>query len=195
MRILPMIMGLVFMATASVASAAAIKDPENTLLLQLKDGTVVIELRPDLAPKTVARIKELTRKGFYDGIVFHRVIAGFMAQTGDPTGTGRGGSSLPDLKAEFSNAHHVRGTLSMARAESPDSANSQFFICFQPVPDLDGKYTIFGQVIDGMQYVDSIKKGDASDNGSVTAPDKIVSLKVAADVKPGAATAAPVVTH
>ena len=171
------------MATATVASAATIKDPENTLLLQLKDGTVVIELRPDLAPNTVARIKELTRKGFYDGIVFHRVIEGFMAQTGDPTGTGMGGSDEPNLKAEFSSAKHVRGTVSMARSNNPDSANSQFFICFKPSPFLDGQYTVFGQVIDGMDYVDNIKKGAAARNGEVSKPDKIISMKVAADVK------------
>jgi peptidylprolyl isomerase len=183
MRILSMLLGVLFMATATTASAADIKDPENTILMQLKSGTVVIELRPDLAPNHVARIKELTRKGFYDGVVFHRVIEGFMAQTGDPTGTGMGGSDLPDLKAEFNSAKHVRGTLSMARAGDPNSANSQFFICFKPAPFLDGQYTVFGQVIEGMDYVDNIKKGNPSDNGSVTRPDKIISIKVAADAE------------
>lgn len=174
---------------STAASAANIKDPENTLIMQLKDGTVIIELRPDLAPNHVARIKELTRKGFYDGVTFHRVIAGFMAQTGDPTGTGSGGSDLPDLKAEFNSAKHIRGTVSAARTNNPDSANSQFFICFKPTPFLDGQYTVFGQVIEGMDYVDAIKKGQP-DSGAVTRPDKIISMKVAADVAgKGAATA------
>lgn len=195
MRFVSMILGMLMLATATTASAATIKDPENTLLLQLKDGTVTIELRPDLAPNHVARIKELTRQGFYDGVVFHRVIEGFMAQTGDPTGTGMGGSKLPDLKAEFNSAKHIRGTLSMARASSPDSANSQFFICFKPTPFLDNQYTVFGQVIDGMQFVDAIKKGDSGNNGSVSSPDKIISMKVAADVKPAAAPAVAPVTQ
>jgi peptidylprolyl isomerase len=157
-------------------------DPENTLDLDLPAGRVVIELRPDLAPNHVARIKELVRQHFYDGIVFHRVIAGFMAQTGDPTGTGTGGSGK-NLKAEFSNDHFVRGTLGMARAQSPDSADSQWFICFAPAPFLDGKYTIWGQVASGMEFVDAIKKGDADNNGLVSNPDKIVRLQVVADVK------------
>ncbi|MFN8994513.1 MAG: peptidylprolyl isomerase [Pseudomonadota bacterium] len=156
---------------------------ENTLYMQLKDGRVVIELRPDLAPGHVARIKELTRKGFYDGLNFHRVIDGFMAQTGDPRGDGTGGSDLPDLKAEFSTAKHVRGTVSMARAGDPHSANSQFFICFKPAPFLDGQYTNWGQVVEGMEFVDAIKRGDEANNGAVDNPDKIISLKVAADVK------------
>lgn len=156
-------------------------DPENTLLLDLKDGRVVITLRPDLAPQHVARIKELVRSGFYDGLTFHRVIPGFMAQGGDPTGTGRGGSGFK-LKAEFSSAHHLRGTVSMARAQDPDSADSQFFICFAPQPELDGKYTIWGQVISGMEYVDQIKKGEGA-NGLVNDPDTIVWMKVAADMK------------
>ena len=170
-------------ATPSGASAApVIKDPENTLIMELKTGRVVIEMRPDLAPNTVKRIKELVRKGFYDGTPFHRVIEGFMAQGGDPTGTGRGGSGF-HLKAEFSSEHHVRGTVSMARAQDPDSADSQFFICFAPAPFLDGQYTIWGQVIDGMDNVDKIKKGDKDDNGIVRDPDKIIWMKVAADVK------------
>ena len=156
-------------------------DLENTIYLDVPAGRVVIETRPDLAPKTVARIKELARKGFYDGIAFHRVIAGFMAQTGDPRGDGTGGSGQK-LKAEFSNAHHVRGTVSMARAQDPDSADSQFFICFAPAPFLDGKYTIFGQVTSGMDFIDAIKKGDPDRNGSVTDPDRIVKMQVAADV-------------
>lgn len=175
---------------ATTANAAP-KDPENTLLLQLKDGTVTIELRPDVAPNHVARIKELARKGFYDGIVFHRVIEGFMAQTGDPTGTGMGGSDLPNLKAEFNSIKHVTGTLSMARSQSPDSANSQFFICFKPSGFLDGQYTAFGQVTSGMEFVNNIKKGAAARNGEVSKPDKIISLKVLADVEKAGATAAP----
>ncbi len=150
------------------------------LYLNLKDGRVTIEMRPDLAPEHVARIKELVRSGFYDGIVFHRVIDGFMAQTGDPTGTGRGGSGVR-LKAEFSSEPHVRGTVSMARAADPDSADSQFFICFADAPFLDRQYTVWGQVIEGMEFVDQIKKGDPNANGAVTNPDRIVSMSVAAD--------------
>ncbi|MTJ80597.1 MAG: peptidylprolyl isomerase [Telmatospirillum sp.] len=169
-------------ASTAMAAPATIKDPENTLVMQLKTGRVIIEMRPDLAPRHVARIKELTRKGFYDGTPFHRVIAGFMAQGGDPQGTGRGGSGF-HIQAEFSSEKHVRGTVSMARAADPNSGDSQFFICFAPSPSLDGKYTIWGRVIDGMEFVDQIKKGDSSDNGTVTNPDRIVWMKVAADVK------------
>jgi cyclophilin family peptidyl-prolyl cis-trans isomerase len=157
-------------------------DLENTLYLDVPAGRVVIELRSDLAPNHVARIKELARQGFYDGIAFHRVIEGFMAQTGDPRGDGTGGSGKK-LKAEFSKEKHVRGTASMARAQSPDSADSQFFICFKPAPYLDGKYTVWGQVVSGMEHVDAIKKGDAADNGSVSDPDRIVKMQVAADAK------------
>ncbi len=173
-------------ATHSTPAAAVITpselNPENTLVLKLKDGDVTIALRPDLAPKHVERLKTLARKGFYDGVVFHRVIDGFMAQTGDPTGTGMGGSDLPDLAAEFSSAPHTRGTLSMARSSSPNSANSQFFICFADSPFLNNQYTVFGTVVSGMEHVDNIKKGDSANNGSVSNPDKIVSLKVLADV-------------
>jgi peptidylprolyl isomerase len=156
-------------------------DRENTLFLDLKDGRVVIELRPDLAPNHVARIKELVRQGYYDGLKFHRVIDGFMAQTGCPEGTGTGGSGQK-LKAEFSRERHVRGTCSMARAASPDSADSQFFIMFDNSPHLDGKYSIWGQVVEGMDFVDSIKKGSSLANGAVKDPDVIVRLQVAADV-------------
>jgi peptidylprolyl isomerase len=173
---------LLFAAALALASNAAAPDPENTLYLDLKDGRVVIEMRPDLAPKHVARIRELVRKGFYNGVVFHRVIDGFMAQGGDPTGTGTGGSGVK-LPAEFSKEPFVRGTVGMARAASPDSADSQFFICFAPAPFLDGKYTVWGQVIKGMEYVDKIKKGSDAANGQVENPDKIVRMQVAADVK------------
>ena len=164
------------------ASNAAAPDPQNTLYLDLKTGRVVIVMRPDLAPKHVARIKELVRKGFYDGVVFHRVIAGFMAQGGDPTGTGTGGSGVK-LPAEFSQEPFVRGTVGMARAADPNSADSQFFICFAPAPFLDGKYTVWGQVTKGMEYIDQIKKGSEGANGQVENPDKIVKMRVAADVK------------
>lgn len=157
-------------------------DKENTLYLDVPAGRVVIQLRPDLAPGHVARIKELTRQKFYDGIVFHRVIEGFMAQTGDPTGTGMGGSGKK-LKAEFSKTPHARGAVSMARSNDPDSADSQFFICLAAANFLDGKYTLWGQVTSGMEFVDQIKLGDSSNNGSVTDPSKIVRMQVAADVK------------
>ncbi|TYC53863.1 peptidylprolyl isomerase [Rhodobacterales bacterium] len=154
---------------------ADIKDAENTLLMETTQGPVVIEMKPDLAPTHVARIKELVRDSFYNGVVFHRVIDGFMAQTGCPQGTGTGGSGKK-LKAEFSQEKHVRGTCSMARAMDPNSGDSQFFICFTDAPWLDGQYTVWGQVIDGMDNVDKIKRGEP-----VSDPDKIVSLKVAAD--------------
>ena len=157
---------------------AEIKDRENALIMETTKGKVVIELLPDVAPKHVARIKELAREKFYDGVVFHRVIDGFMAQGGDPTGTGMGGSEKPNLPAEFSNVPHVRGTCSMARAQNPNSANSQFFICFEDASFLNRQYTVWGQVIEGMENVDKIKRGEP-----VQDPDKIVSLKVAADVK------------
>ena len=151
-------------------------DPENTLIIETSKGNVVIELRPDLAPKHVERIKQLAREGFYNGIPFHRVIEGFMAQTGCPNGTGTGGSKLPNLKAEFSAEPHVRGVCSMARSQSADSANSQFFIVFDDATFLDNKYTVWGKVIEGMENVDKIKRGEP-----VQSPDKMVSVKVAAD--------------
>jgi peptidylprolyl isomerase len=167
-------------ASAIVASGAAFgaEDPSNLLTMQLKDGPVVIRMRPDLAPKHVEQIKTLVKRGFYDGIVFHRVIEGFMAQTGDPTGTGMGGSDLPNIPAEFSKATFGRGTLGMARSSSPNSANSQFFICFAPSPFLDGQYTVWGEVISGMDHVDKIKRGEPPAN-----PDKIISMKLGADAK------------
>ena len=167
----------------TAAAGAGAADPENTLYMDLEAGRVVIEMRPDLAPHHVARIKELVRQGFYDGLAFHRVIDGFMAQTGDPTGTGMGGSDLPDLKAEFSKVHFGRGVIGMARAQDPDSANSQFFIMFTDAPSLDGKYTVVGEVVSGMDAVDAIKKGDVAANGMVDGPDKIISMKVAADAR------------
>lgn len=151
-------------------------DLENTLLLETSKGNVTIRLRPDLAPGHVARIKELAREGFYDGIVFHRVIAGFMAQTGCPKGTGTGNSSKPDLKAEFNPEPHVRGTCSMARTSAPHSANSQFFICFDDARFLDKQYTVWGQVTEGMDAIDALAKGEPP-----RSPDRIISLRVAAD--------------
>jgi peptidylprolyl isomerase len=170
-----------FVGMIMAVSAQAETDPENTIYLDLKDGRVVIELLPKYAPNHVARIKELTRQGFYDGIVFHRVIEGFMAQTGDPTGTGRGGSGQ-NLKAEFSNLPHTRGAVSMARSNHPDSADSQFFIVFKNASFLDGKYTVWGRVVSGMEFVDNIKRGHPQ-SGAVDNPDKIVQMRVAADVK------------
>lgn len=153
---------------------------EDTLYLDLESGRVTIEMRPDLAPIHVARIKELVREGFYDGVKFHRVIEGFMAQTGDPTGTGSGGSGKK-LDAEFSDEPHLRGTVSMARAQSPNSADSQFFIVFQPASHLDGQYTVWGRVIDGMEHVDGIKRGSGG-GGVVSDPDIVVKAGIAADV-------------
>lgn len=146
--------------------------------LQLKDGPVKIELMPSVAPKAAERLKTLISQGFYDGVVFHRVIAGFMAQTGDPTGTGTGGSDLPDLPAEFSSVPFERGVIGMARAQDPNSANSQFFIMFAQAPSLNGQYTVVGKVVSGMEYVDMIKKGDPAANGMVPNPDKIISFKL-----------------
>ncbi|HEY4075294.1 MAG TPA: peptidylprolyl isomerase [Rhizomicrobium sp.] len=149
------------------------------LILDLKDGPVKIKLRDDLAPNHVARIKELAGNGFYDGVVFHRVIPGFMAQTGDPTGTGSGGSDLPDLKAEFSNEKHTKGTVSAARTANPNSANSQFYICFDDAPWLDKQYSVWGQVVEGMDNVDKIKKGGEHNNGAISGePDKILKARV-----------------
>ena len=157
-------------------------DPENTLILTLKSGDVTIALRPDLAPQHVTRIKELASGKFYDGLAFHRVIPGFMAQTGCPRGTGTGSSHLPNLSAEFSATRHVRGTLSMARSNDPNSGNSQFFICFADSPWLDRQYSVFGQVVSGMEHVDAIKKGGERNNGAIVGePDRIVKLRVGND--------------
>jgi peptidylprolyl isomerase len=180
MRRLATILTCLVLFMSSTAGAQQ-RDLENTLYLDLTYGRVVIELRPDLAPKHVARIKELAREGFYDGIIFHRVIPGFMAQSGDPDGTGRGGSDKPNLPAEFSAgsaASFKRGTLGMARSSDPNSANSQFFINFAATSHLDGQYTIWGQVVEGMDFVDMIAKGEPP-----ASPDKIVKMQVAADVE------------
>mgnify|MGYP001206654791 FL=1 len=169
-------------------------DPENTMVITLKDGNVTVALRPGLAPKHVAQIKKLVREGAYDNVVFHRVIDGFMAQTGDvqygnakkgfsASAVGTGGSSLPDLPAEFSGEHFVRGVVGMARAQNPNSANSQFFIMFASAPNLDGQYTIVGTVEKGMELVDNIKKGDDARNGAVDDPDRMVKVRIAADAK------------
>ncbi|MGN6103315.1 MAG: peptidylprolyl isomerase [Devosia sp.] len=171
-------LALVVAAAFAAPSFAAAPAGTPHLLLQLKDGTVDIELEPKLAPNHVERIVTLTKQGFYNGLKFHRVIAGFMAQTGDPKGDGTGGSSLPDLKAEFSNEPFVRGTVGAARASDPDSANSQFFIMYGDGSFLNGQYTVFGKVVSGMEFVDNIKKGDEADNGMVTDPDKIISAKI-----------------
>ena len=174
-------------AQDAAAQPAAVQSPENILHLDLSTGgRVTIQLYPDVAPAHVERIKTLTRQGFYNGVVFHRVIDGFMAQTGDPKGTGQGGSDLPDLKAEFNRMPHLRGTVSMARTNEPDTANSQFFIVFQPRFSLDNKYTVFGRVTSGMQFVDAIERGEPPAN-----PSKVVQASIAADNVPSPAFAAP----
>ena len=165
------------------AAAQQATDPQNTVFLDTKDGRITIRLRPDLAPKHVEQIKTLTKQGFYDGIVFHRVIEGFMAQTGDPTGTGTGKSNLPDIPAEFTNTQYKRGSVGMARSQNPNSANSQFFICYEGYGPLTGQYTLFGEVVSGMDVADKIKKGNPAANGMVTNPDKIVKMQLAADAK------------
>ena len=179
MRRLLLLIGSVLGSFLLASGAGAASDKENMIYLELKDGRVVIETLPELAPNHVARIKELVRQGFYDGIVFHRVIDGFMAQTGDPTGDGTGGSGKK-LDAEFSTEPHIRGIVSMARAQDPNSADSQFFIVFDDATFLDRQYTVWGRVIEGMELVDNIKKGH-SQTGAVDDPDKIISMKVAAD--------------
>jgi peptidylprolyl isomerase len=176
------VIAFVFLLVASTGAASA-ADKNNTLYIDLKDGRVVIEMRPDLAPKHVAQIRKLALEHKYDGIVFHRVIDGFMAQTGDPTGTGSGG--MGDLlPAEFNQAPHLRGTVSMARTSDPNSARSQFFICFAPQPSLDGQYTVWGKVVSGMEFVDKIKRG-APGTGIVAPPqDKMIKVRLASDPNP-----------
>jgi peptidylprolyl isomerase len=172
---------IALIAICAFASTSFAASKDNTVYMELKTGRVTIELRPDLAPKHVERVKKLIKEGFYDGVVFHRVITGFMAQTGDPTGTGTGGSSYPDLPAEFSDAPFKRGTLGAARTSDPNSANSQFFICFENASHLNGQYTVFGEVTAGMENIDKVKKGQGQ-SGQVANPDKIVSMKLASDV-------------
>ena len=168
-------------ADAQPSQGAGDLDPQNTVFMDIRPGRVVIRLRPDLAPKHVERVKLLCHEHFYDGTPFHRVIDGFMAQGGDPTGSGSGGSKYPDLKAEFSQtAHFLRGTVGAARTQNPDTANSQFYICFAPAPFLDGQYTIWGQVVSGMDFVDQLKKG-AGSSGSVSNPDKIIKMRLMAE--------------
>lgn len=167
---------------ASAAAQPAAPNPQDTVHLETKDGRVTIRLRPDLAPKHVERVKALTKRGFYDGIVFHRVIDGFMAQTGDPTGTGTGGSDLPNLPAEFTPTPFQRGSVGMARSTAPNSANSQFFICYDGCGSLTGQYTLFGEVVSGMEAVNKIKRG-AGSGGQVSNPDKIVKMQLAADAR------------
>ena len=190
-RLASFLVVLAGLVTASVSAYAA--DPENTMIITLKDGDVTIALRPDLAPKHVAQIKKLVRDHAYDNVAFHRVIDGFMAQTGDvkfgnmkkgfnSQAVGTGGSDLPDLPAEFSQTeHYKRGVVGMARSQDPNSANSQFFIMFAPAPPLDGQYTIVGNVVSGMDLVDKIKKGDEADNGTVSDPDRMIKVRIAAD--------------
>jgi peptidylprolyl isomerase len=176
MRRRTLLIGSLALTTTALSEPEA-AEPENLLVLELVSGKVVIEMMPDLAPQHVQRIRELASEGFYDGVIFHRVIPGFMAQTGDPTGTGRGGSSKPNLPAEFSQESFKRGTLGMARAASPNSANSQFFICFASASHLNGQYTIWGQVVEGMELIDKIAPGEPPRN-----PDKIVRARVQADM-------------
>jgi len=173
---------LLFAAFATPLAAAPAS--KNAVYLDTKDGRITIQLRPDLAPKAVAQIETLTKQGFYNGLVFHRVIGGFMAQTGDPTGTGSGGSKLPNLPAEFTPTPFKRGTIGMARTSDPNSANSQFFICLGAAPFLNGKYTVVGEVVSGMNVVDKIKKGSESENGKVVNPDKIVKMEMASGAAP-----------
>jgi peptidylprolyl isomerase len=170
-------------APAGEPAPVVVTDPQNTIFLDTVYGRVVIQMRPDLAPKAVERIKTLTRKGFYNGLKFHRVLGGFMAQTGDPKGDGTGGSDLPDLKAEFGEAPFSRGALGMARSDSPDSANSQFFICYSGCGHLTGQYTLWGYVTSGMEYVEKLHRGNASFGGKVAVPDIIVKMQLAADAK------------
>ena len=189
-----LVAGIALAASLALSGPLAAAEPEDTMIITLKDGDVTIALRPDLAPKHVEQLKALVREGAYDNVAFHRVIDGFMAQTGDvkygdlesgysPERVGTGGSDKPDLPAEFSKEPFVRGVVGMARAQNPDSANSQFFIMFAPESQLDGKYTVVGQVESGMEHVDAIKKGDRSANGAVTDPDRMIKVRIASDAK------------
>jgi peptidylprolyl isomerase len=179
---LVMSLALAVLAFAAAARAQA-PDPQNTLMIETTKGNILIKLRPDLAPKHVAQVKTLAKQGFYNGVPFHRVIAGFMAQTGDPTGTGTGKSDLPNIPAEFSKTPFKPGSVGMARASDPNSANSQFFICYEGCGSLTGQYTLFGEVVSGMDVADKINKGDSNQNGMVKNPDKIVKMQIAADAK------------
>lgn len=174
---------LILQLTLSTLALADHDDRSQTLVMETNKGTIRIRLMHDFAPRHAERLKTLSQEGFYDGVVFHRVIEGFMAQTGDPTGTGSGGSSYPDLKAEFSAMPFERGTLGMARTQNPDSANSQFFIVYQRADWLDGQYTVIGKVIEGMDVADALKKGDRARNGMVDDPDKIVRMRLASDTQ------------
>jgi peptidylprolyl isomerase len=175
--------GAIVLAGLVPAAAQQANDPQNTIYLDTKDGRITIRLRPDLAPKHVEQIKTLTKQGFYNNVPFHRVIEGFMAQTGDPTGTGTGKSDLPNVPAEFTQTPYKRGSVGMARSQSPNSANSQFFICYEGCGPLTGQYTVFGEVVSGMDVADRIKKGDKAANGTVTNPDRIVKMQLAADAR------------
>jgi len=182
-RLFAVLAALVCAAPAVAQPLPSGVDPQNTILIDTKYGRIVVKLRPDLAPKHVERIKVLARQKFYDNVPFHRVIAGFMAQTGDgERGDGTGGSKLPNLAAEFTNTPFARGVVGMARTNDPNSANSQFFICFDKSPWLDGKYTVIGEVVSGMDAVDKLKKGEGG-SGAVTDPDRMLKVQVAADVK------------
>ncbi len=171
-------LGIFLAVSVAAPSGAMAQDAKPHLLLELKNGTVDIELLPEIAPKHVERVETLTKQGFYNGVVFHRVIDGFMAQTGDPTGTGMGGSDLPDLPAEFSSEPFVRGVIGAARSSDPNSANSQFFITYADASHLNGQYTVWGKVVSGMEFVDALKKGDQAQNGMVADPDTIISAKI-----------------
>jgi peptidylprolyl isomerase len=175
-----LLVALASLALGLASPRARAASPDNTLYMDLKDGRVVIELRPDLAPQHVRRIKQLVKEGFYDGLTFHRVITGFMVQTGDPKGDGTGGSKYPNVPAEFTPTPFTRGTVGAARSSDPDSANSQFFICLEDAPHLNGGYTVWGQVTQGMELIDRIKKGSGP-NGQVFNPDKIIKLQLASD--------------
>ena len=183
MKLFAAAVALVLAAASPALAQPAQSDPQNTVNLETKDGRIVIRLRPDLAPKHVAQIKTRAKRGFYDGVVFHRVIPGFMAQTGDPTGTGTGKSDLPNIPAEFTQTPFGRGTVGMARSGEPNSANSQFFICYEGCGPLTGQYTVVGEVVAGMDVAEKIKKGDRNANGMVQGPDRIVKMQLAADAR------------